>query len=82
MRFFEKEMHLNLSVQERNTGFEPVLTDLVVVFLRHEKMSFLQNRAVIDFTNPDEGEYSGFNHCILRREKLSFFVESCSDQFY
>jgi hypothetical protein len=59
--------------QERNTGFEPVLTDLVV---------FLQNRAVIDFTNPDEGEYSGFNHCILRREKLSFFVESCSDPFY
>ena len=43
--------HLNWSVQERNTGFTQVLVDLVVVFLHCEKLSFLQNCAVINFTN-------------------------------
>ena len=43
--------HLNRSLQERNTGFTQVLVDLVVVFLHCEKLSFLQNCAVINFTN-------------------------------
>ena len=33
--------HLNQSVRERNTGFAQVLVNLVVVFLRCEKLSFL-----------------------------------------
>ena len=73
---------LTRSLRERNTGFAQVLVDLVVVFLRREKLSFLQNRAVIDFINPDEDEDSGFSRRIHRREKLSFFVESSSDPFY
>ena len=43
--------HLNRSLRERNTGFAQVLVDLVVVFLRRKKLSFLQNCAVIHFTN-------------------------------
>ena len=43
--------HLNWSVQERNTGFTQALVDLVVVFLPCEKLSFLQNCAVINFAN-------------------------------
>ena len=74
--------HLNRSLRERNTGFAQVLVNLVVVFLRREKLSFLQNRAVNDFINPDEDEDSGFSRRIHRREKLSFFAESCSDPFY
>ena len=42
---------LNRSLRERNTGFAQVLVDLVVVFLRRKKWSFLQNCAVINFTN-------------------------------
>ena len=42
---------LNRSVRERNTGFAQVLVNLVVVFLRREKLSFLQNCAAINFTN-------------------------------
>ncbi len=33
--------HLNRSVRERNTGFTWALVDLVVVFLRCKKVSFL-----------------------------------------
>ncbi len=43
--------HLNWSLRERNTGFTQVLVHLVVVFLHCEKLSFLQNCAVINFTN-------------------------------
>ena len=43
--------HLNRSVRERNTGFAQGLINLVVSFLHHEKLSFLQNCAVINFTN-------------------------------
>ena len=32
--------HLNRSVRERNTGFALVLVDLVVLFLRREKLTF------------------------------------------
>ena len=32
--------HLNRSVRERNTGFAQVLVNLVIIFLRHEKLSF------------------------------------------
>ena len=42
---------LNRSVRERNTGFTQALVDLVVVFLPCEKLSFLQNCAVFNFTN-------------------------------
>ncbi len=42
---------LNWSVRERNTGFTQVLVNLVIVFLRREKLSFLQNCAAINFTN-------------------------------
>ena len=43
-------LHLIQSVRERNTGFTQALVNLVVVFLRCEKVSFLKNCAVINFT--------------------------------